>query len=150
MEEACFTISLLGMCLASLVPKLKLQLQQTSVRMKSSPVSGDLLPKFSLTLERKLQILAASLQAYVKKWSSISKCPLNYSVKRRLKLKVLVEQHWTSQVVQLSKWSMWNQQVCVSPFWTILWRRVFLVSVCLESVLHSLALYATWSNNKDL
>ena len=60
-------LGLLGMCSAFLVPKLNLQLQQISLGMKTSPMSGVFLPKILLILQGKVQIWAEKRHASLEK-----------------------------------------------------------------------------------
>ena len=61
-----------------------------------------------------MQLLAEKIHAYHAKVNYFSKRPLKYGVKLLAKIKVEVEQHRTSQVVQLAKLSKWNNHVCGS------------------------------------
>ena len=75
--EAGFpSITLLGKCSAFLGPKLTLQLEQRSLGMEISSMSGVFRPKIFLILQGQMQILAEKLHAYLGKDSFISKGPL--------------------------------------------------------------------------
>ena len=107
--------------------------------MKITSMSGVILPKIFQTFQGKGQIWHENLSAFLTKETFISKRPLNKGLRLFPTFKVEVEQHWRSQVSQLLMLSKWNQQLCVSSFLTLRWKKFSFLLVCFGNLVHSYA-----------